>query len=260
MTEPSTIEAMATAEQTEFVELVTSLTAAEWSAPSLCDGLTVRDIVVHIAAHIHGEPNGAEIKRAILRYPLQPGRVGKRLDRDQRARHVARSEANLVQWLAAPIDDPGSSTQLSELVIHQQDIRRAIDRPRTIPSDRLAAVLDFSTSKAGHMSVNFARWRVRGLRLVAADIAWTSGEGPAVAGPGEALIMAANGRGEALRDLSGPGLATLARRTTRWSERFASTEAHVITLDSAPGPRWSSCRHAFARKSFDDGVARRPPP
>jgi uncharacterized protein (TIGR03083 family) len=223
MTEQFAIAAMATAEQTQFVELVTSLTAAEWSAPSLCDGLTVRDIVVHIAAHIHGEPSGAEIKRAILRYPLQPGRVGKRLDRDQRARHAARSEENLVQWLTAPIDTPGLPTQLSELVIHQQDIRRAIDRPRSIPADRLAAVLDFSTSKAGHMSVNFARWRVRGLRLVATDSAWTSGRGSAVAGPGEAILMAVNGRDEALRDLSGPGLATLTRRTTKWSARFASS-------------------------------------
>jgi uncharacterized protein (TIGR03083 family) len=222
MTEQSAIAVMATAEQTEFVELVTSLTAAEWSAPSLCDGLTVRDVVVHIAAHIHGEPNGAEIKRAFLRYPLQPGRIGKRLDRDQRARHAARSEANLVEWLGAPIDDPGSPTQLSELVIHQQDIRRAIDHPRSIPPDRLAAVLDFSTSKAGHMSVNFARWRVRGIRLVATDMAWTSGEGPAVAGPGEALIMTVNGRGEALAELAGPGLATLTRRTAKWSARFAS--------------------------------------
>ena len=222
MTDTSTIAAMATAEQTEFVELVTSLTAAEWSAPSLCDGLTVRDIVVHIAAHIHGEPSGTEIKRAILRYPLQPGRVGKRLDRDQRARHAARSEENLVQWLTAPIDDPGSPTQLSELVIHQQDIRRAIDRPRCIPADRLAAVLDFSTSKAGHMSVNFARWRVRGLQLVATDLAWNSGKGRAVAGPGEAILMAVNGRGEALADLAGPGLAALTRRTAKWSARFAS--------------------------------------
>lgn len=213
---------MAEAEQTEFVELVTTLTAAEWSAPSLCDGLTVRDIVVHIAAHIQGEPSGAEIKRAILRFPLQPGRVGKRLDRDQRARHAQRSEENLIEWLAAAIDTPDSPTQLSELVIHQQDIRRAIDRPRTISSDRLAAVLDFSTSKAGQMSVNFARWRVRGLQLVATDLAWNRGKGRAVAGPGEALIMAANGRGEALADLAGPGLATLTRRTAKWSARFAS--------------------------------------
>ena len=58
MTDKSTIADMAEAEQTEFVELVTNLTATEWAAPSLCDGLSVRDIVVHIAADIHGEPNG----------------------------------------------------------------------------------------------------------------------------------------------------------------------------------------------------------
>ncbi len=54
--------------------------------------------------------------------------------------------------------------------------------------------------------------RVRGLTFAATDLAWTTGKGPAVEGPGEALLMAMAGRPAALPELSGPGHATLAAR------------------------------------------------
>jgi len=106
-------------------------------------------------------------------------------------------------------------------VIHQQDIRRAVVRPRAIPADRVEAVLDHSISKKGHKGVNYARRRLRGLRLVATDMDWAWGDGGEVRGPGEALLMAANGREQPLLDLTGPGLETLTRTTTDWSSRFA---------------------------------------
>jgi hypothetical protein len=54
--------------------------------------------------------------------------------------------------------------------------------------------------------------RLRGLTFAATDLPWTTGKGPAVEGPGEALLMAMAGRPAALPELSGPGLATLAAR------------------------------------------------
>ena len=69
--------------------------------------------------------------------------------------------------------------------------------------------------------VNYARRRVRGLRLVATDMDWTWGDGAEVRGPGEAVLMAADGREQTLLDLAGPGLETLTRRTTHWSSRFS---------------------------------------
>jgi uncharacterized protein (TIGR03083 family) len=211
------------AEQAEFVALARSLSSDEWAAPSLCAGLSVRDVVVHIAGHIHDEPNGDEIRRAFLRSPFMPARIGRRLDVAQRSRNEWRSCENLVEWLLEPPDDPTSPTQLSEMVIHQQDIRRAIDRPRSISTDRIIAALDHSTAKSGNMSVNFARTRARGLRLVATDLDWTIGDGPEVTGPGEAILMAVNGRDQPLRDLSGAGLPTLSRRTAKWSAKFAAS-------------------------------------
>ena len=220
MSERPSIESMADDEQAEFVELARELTPAEWSAPSLCIGLSVRDVLVHIAAHIHDEPNRNEIIRVALRSGPSISRIEQRVDRIQQARHAGRSPENIIAWLATPRAVPDSPTQLSELVIHQQDIRRAVARPRAIPADRVEAVLDHSISTKGHKSVNYARRRLRGICLVATDMDWTRGDGADVRGPGEALLMAANGREQALLDLTGPGLEPLTRRTTDWSSRF----------------------------------------
>jgi hypothetical protein len=56
------------------------------------------------------------------------------------------------------------------------------------------------------------RRRGRGLRLVATDIEWSTGEGPEVCGPGEAVLLALAGRGVAIDDLRGPGVSVLAAR------------------------------------------------
>jgi hypothetical protein len=49
------------------------------------------------------------------------------------------------------------------------------------------------------------------LRLEADDVDWAWGDGPTVSGPGEALLMAMLGRGQALADLTGPALTRCAR-------------------------------------------------
>jgi len=75
------------------------------------------------------------------------------------------SHAFLEEWLASPIfasSDQRMEIQLSEMVIHHQDIRRTISPPRSIPWDAVVEVLGFSTS-AGFLSVNQALWRLRGL-------------------------------------------------------------------------------------------------
>ena len=58
----------------------------------------------------------------------------------------------------------------------------------------------------------FSRRRSKGLRLVAPDIGWWAGTGPEVRGPGEAILMALNGRADALQDLTGDGTSVLTER------------------------------------------------
>jgi uncharacterized protein (TIGR03083 family) len=97
---------------------------------------------------------------------------------------------------------------LTDGTIHHQDIRRALGRPRVIPEERLVPVLTFSLGAPTLPS----KRNVKGLRLIATDVDWTAGDGPEVTGSGEALLMAAAGRTEALDDLCGDGLATLRTR------------------------------------------------
>lgn len=95
---------------------------------------------------------------------------------------------------------------LADLLIHQQDIRRPLNRLRTVPEGTLRTVLDnpdpFIHSKR----------RLRGLRWTATDIEWIDGTGPEIYGPGEAIVMAVGGRSSALAQLDGPGVAILRTR------------------------------------------------
>ena len=100
---------------------------------------------------------------------------------------------------------------LTDGTIHHQDIRRALGLPRPIPEHRLAAVLTFSLGAPTLPS----KGNAKGLKLIATDVDWAAGAGPAVTGPGEALLMAAAGRRSALDDLTGDGLSTLRERVDR---------------------------------------------
>jgi uncharacterized protein (TIGR03083 family) len=104
----------------------------------------------------------------------------------------------------------GGGIALTDGTIHHQDIRRALELPRTIPQERLVPVLDFAL---GAPTLP-ARKNATGLRLTATDIPWTSGTGAEVRGPGESLLVALAGRPHSLDELSGPGLPTLRTRVT----------------------------------------------
>jgi uncharacterized protein (TIGR03083 family) len=206
MTETYEVRNMIEDEQVEFAEMLRGLTAEQWEMPSLCKGWSIHDEVIHIAYHEHVAPVARATELARARFSedrqMQPFRT--------------KSKAELVDWLASPATVGGrfdALTQLSELVIHQQDVRRVVGVDRKIPTDRLAVLLDFGTSVGGlTWTMAFSRKRAKGLRLVAPDVGWWSGSGPEVRGPGEAILMALNGRGAALADLAGDGVPVLAGR------------------------------------------------
>ena len=75
----------------------------------------------------------------------------------------------------------------------------------------MMVTLDALVAWKGNISIG-SRSRARGLRLHAVDVGWSHGGGPAVVGPGEAIIMALAGRSVALSDLEGDGTTVLAAR------------------------------------------------
>jgi uncharacterized protein (TIGR03083 family) len=102
----------------------------------------------------------------------------------------------------------GGRIALTDGMIHQQDIRRPLGIPRTIPAESLRVALDFTTWAPRLLGALLAR----GVRLVASDVDWAYGRGPEVRGSGEAVLMAMAGRRVALDDLEGPGKTKLAQR------------------------------------------------
>ena len=94
-------------------------------------------------------------------------------------------------------------------LIHHQDIRRPLDRPRSIPADRLTAALDAMPTIGGFVK---SKQRMAGLRWNATDVDWAYGSGPEVTGPAEALILLSSGRPAPIGEVSGEGVTTLKER------------------------------------------------
>jgi uncharacterized protein (TIGR03083 family) len=200
-------------EDADFAAYLRTLEPADWERPSLCAGWRVRDVVGHILY-------GNELKLWTL--PWRLARHGFSSDRSGKAGSIDRAEGRSPEELVADLErrDAWAGTcrvfpprlVLLDRLTHHQDIRRALGHHRMVPEDRLRACLD---ATPGLGSVFGAKRRVRGLQLEATDLEWShgeNGEGPLVRGPGEALLMAMLGRGQAVADLEGPGLATFAAR------------------------------------------------
>ena len=205
MTDADTLRVMVEDEQEEFETLLRDLTAEQWATPSLCEGWSVRDVVIHIANHSHTTTRERIVQLARARFS----------EARQMDGHQGCSTDELIDWLSSPAHLGGPlniRTQLAELVIHQQDVRRPLRMLRDIHADRLRILLDFGLTRLGSASVAFSRRRTRHIRLVATDIAWSAGVGPEACGPAEAIFMAANGRADAIGDLYGDGLPVLATR------------------------------------------------
>jgi uncharacterized protein (TIGR03083 family) len=203
----STME-LARGEREEFAALLEGLTPQQWDSPTLCDRWNVRDVVAHVIGYD----------------PLSRGQLLRRMAKGL----VTRGGANAVGVEACARKSPeeltalmhayavpqgltsgfGGKIALTDGMIHQQDIRRPLGLPRSIPAESLRTALDFTTWAPRLLGA----LRTRGARLVATDLDWAYGKGPEVRGSGEALLMAMAGRRAALDDLDGPGKAKLAQR------------------------------------------------
>lgn len=197
-----------------FVAMTEALDGADWERGSWCQDWTVRDVVTHVAGHVHNEPHTLERLADLARSGFRPPRAAQRFV----ARHRDLSHDDLVAWLRRPlnVDAEGTNTavQLAELTIHGADISRPLGIEQHTDPEILRLLLDHGLTRVGSLAVAGARRRAQGLRLEARDLGWTFGAGPLVSGPGDALLLALNGRRGALADLAGPGLDQLSARVS----------------------------------------------
>lgn len=201
---------LATDERADLLSLLTDLRPDEWNSPSLCQGWRVRDVAAHVISYDLLSPVGTAA--LFLRGGLSVRRINqigvdkaKRLSIDVVLEQIRShpTPTGLTSGFKGGIG-------LTDGLVHQQDIRRALDKPRKIAPERTNAALSFAL-KAPTLN---GRTLTRGLLLVATDQAWRAGQGPEVHGTAEALLMAIAGRPAALAELAGEGLPTLQHRLT----------------------------------------------
>jgi uncharacterized protein (TIGR03083 family) len=188
-------------EQQYFAHMLRSLDESDWVSPSLCEGWSVKDVVVHTAAHIHNR----QTDKALIRH-YTDGPTTDLVSYFESAPHELPTSPRRERRLFAEV-------QRGELMVHQQDVRRALGISRDIPFDQVSAVLSFGLQPIGSLGLAFGRERVGRLRLVATDGNWSWGSGREVRGRAEALLMATAGRESAIEELDGPGVALLADHT-----------------------------------------------
>jgi uncharacterized protein (TIGR03083 family) len=193
-------------ERSDLAAFLQTLKPGEWTAASLCDKWTVKDVVAHMVSYEELTFVGL-VKRFAKGWIVHANEVGVK-------EFSPMSPDELLDFLRRHLRPQGLTAGFGGMIafvdgtVHHQDIRRALGYPRTVPVNRLERILPLvpRNPRLG------AGRRIKGLRLQATDVDWQHGNGPEVKGTGEALLMAMTGRREALEELVGPGLATLAER------------------------------------------------
>ncbi|WP_219417279.1 maleylpyruvate isomerase family mycothiol-dependent enzyme [Pseudonocardia nigra] len=180
----------------------------QWTTPSLCAGLSVREVLAHMTAAASLNP---------VRWLA--GVIRCRFDFDQQvatrlAEHLGSSSADTLARFEQTVTSTTSPplpklAMLGETIVHAEDIRRPVGIGHGYATEAVTAVARYY---AGSDQVVLAKGRVAGLRLAATDGPFATGSGPLVSGATVALVMAMTGRGMYCEDLDGDGVATLRAR------------------------------------------------
>ncbi|MFJ4501189.1 maleylpyruvate isomerase family mycothiol-dependent enzyme [Streptomyces sp. NPDC088864] len=195
-------------ERAELAADLGQLTAEQWGTPSLCSGLTVREVLAHLTA-------GASLNT--VRWLA--GVIRCRFDFDKQvamrlAEQLGTGPAETLERFRSVVPSRSKPplppiAMLGETIVHGEDIRNPLGIRRPYPIEVVTQVAEYYQ---GSDLVVVAKGRIGGLRLVATDGPFTTGSGPLVSGPTLALVMAMTGRATYCDDLDGDGVELLRSR------------------------------------------------
>lgn len=196
-------------ERAALSEALTVIDIAQWDTQSLCDAWKIRDVVAHLIDATQFTIPG--MFRVVARHGIGFNSMRASLALERGAQPPEQLLADLGNTVGVRVKPPWARPidMLCDTAVHAQDIRRPLGMTHVFPADTAIAVAD-RIHKIGFLFGT--RKRIAGLRLVASDVTWSKGDGAEVTGPIEALFMMMAGRHGAIIDLSGEGIATLARR------------------------------------------------
>ncbi len=202
------VRRLARDERADFAAFLATLPPWQWDTQTLCEEWRVRDVVAHVIGYDELDVRG------LLGCVVQGGFWSSRVNAVVLERYGSCSPEQLLGSLWAHLEPRGllaalgGRPALTEAVIHHQDVRRALGRPRAVPPERLLVALRWALLGPDIGGL----WRIRGVRVAAIDLRFSAGIGPEVRGPAEALLMSVAGRRGVAAELSGPGRQKLAAR------------------------------------------------
>ncbi|MBO8201658.1 maleylpyruvate isomerase family mycothiol-dependent enzyme [Streptomyces smyrnaeus] len=184
------------------------LTDDQWAAPSLCTGLTVREVLAHMTAG--ASLNAVSWLTGVLRCRFDfDKQVAMRLA-EQLGATPAETLERFRRIVPSTTKPPlPAIAMLGETLVHGEDIRRPLGIRHHHPVEVVTRVAEYYQ---GSDLVVVARKRIDGLRLTADDGPFTTGSGPVVSGPTSALVMGMTGRATYCNDLEGDGVELLRSR------------------------------------------------
>lgn len=234
------------AERAALAADLADLTAQQWEMPSLCAGLTVREVLAHLTAGASLGPARwlAGVVRCRFDFDKMVAlRLAEQLG-SAPAETLTRFRRVITSTVKAPVP---TAAVLGETIVHAEDIRRPLGLRHDYPMTALTRVAGYFH---GSDLVVPARKRASGLRLQATDGSFAAGSGLLVSGATLPLIMAMTGRGAYCDDLTGDGLPTL-RARCRASRNLSmrSRSSTTTRCPRSPPPSSSTPSSARSRKS-----------
>lgn len=173
-----------------LADLLASVPAETWDAPSLCEKWQVRHVVAHatMPARLTPEQFGAEMAAAGGDFTVLSDTVAARDAFLPVSEHLAHLRSPLLHAWQPP--GGGAAGALSHAVIHSLDVTVALERPTVAPAEAVVAVLDQLTAANGAVfGVDLTE-----VRLEADDADWSWGSGEVVRADSGRLVALLSGR------------------------------------------------------------------
>jgi uncharacterized protein (TIGR03083 family) len=196
------------AERAALASDLADLTGEQWAAPSLCTGLTVREVLAHLTAGASLNPARwlAGVVRCRFDFDRQVAmRLAEQLGATP-AETLERFRRVVTSTTKPPVP---TLAMLGESIVHAEDIRLPLGIRHDYPITTLTRLAGYY--QGSDLPV-LSKRRSRGLRLAATDGPFTAGSGPLVSGTTLGLTMAMAGRTAYCGELQGDGAATLRDR------------------------------------------------
>ena len=196
-------------ERRQVANLLDGLTDTQLTTPSLCEGWDVKTVAAHLVSVV-ADGFWAFQGMAFRHRSLHRGidHLARRRARLPAREIAAALREHADRELSPPITGPLSG--LTDVLVHNGDIRIPLGLPYSPDRERVALALDFLTSRR---PLGFVpRSRLRGIHLRGTDIGRSWGSGAEIRGPVAALMVSACGRTALLDALEGPGLPLLRQR------------------------------------------------